>query len=523
MTFRIKDFTLFLSLVSLLSCAVVVHPTGGPEDREAPFVLSSSPDSNQTAFHKTVLVIRFNEYVTIKDPNGIILSPPPQQKPKLLVIGKELHIGLKELRSNTTYNLTLYNAIADINEENILPAYSISFSSGEELDSGTITGRVIDRLVKSPLNNITVILLPEKVTDSVSFPLFVTKTDPSGNFRFQNLPSGKQFSIAAFEDINSNYRAEPDEKFGYAETFLVNDTTALQLELSSQNTKVIPQVMKVNPVSKHRTKISVKNLSSNNYIINSISSSDKREKLYVNHFHPDTLLVFDTYIYNNNDKMYLLTNSNGEALDTLSFQSNETLPDSLIIQSSVQGTYRLSDSLFIRFSNPVTGIDTSQISILKDSITPIPFTTQTIDLFTLYLDFEKQSETHYTVFYRKAAFKDVLGQASKPDTINLVTDGAEDYGTISLSWPLLTGSAYIIQLLKDPTKEPDFTFYSSQNKFTTPLIPKGEYHIRIIYDANQNKAFDGVTPLKSQPEKVLLHREIVKVSSKWTLELNLVD
>src|SRR5690606_1418243 len=101
-----------LSLILLFSsCAVVVRPTGGEKDVQAPVALKSIPDSASTNFNNNEIRIYFDEYFEIKEPNNILISPPPVEKPKIQVINKYLSIQFKEeLQSNTTYSISLISA-----------------------------------------------------------------------------------------------------------------------------------------------------------------------------------------------------------------------------------------------------------------------------------------------------------------------------------------------------------------------------------------------------------------------------
>lgn len=59
------------------SCAVQADPLGGPADVTPPMPdsLASSPN-NQLFFEKQDIKLVFNEWVTLKNENQIIVSPP---------------------------------------------------------------------------------------------------------------------------------------------------------------------------------------------------------------------------------------------------------------------------------------------------------------------------------------------------------------------------------------------------------------------------------------------------------------
>ena len=61
------------------SCAnTTTPPTGGPKDTIPPLIVDMYPALSQTNVptKKTKLEIKFNEYVVVKDPKSLYLSPP---------------------------------------------------------------------------------------------------------------------------------------------------------------------------------------------------------------------------------------------------------------------------------------------------------------------------------------------------------------------------------------------------------------------------------------------------------------
>ena len=59
-------------------------PSGGDKDTIPPVLLRTSPlpGTVNVPTHRTKLVFTFNEYVKIKDANGVFLSPPLRKSPR---------------------------------------------------------------------------------------------------------------------------------------------------------------------------------------------------------------------------------------------------------------------------------------------------------------------------------------------------------------------------------------------------------------------------------------------------------
>ena len=93
------------------SCAnTTTPPSGGPKDTIPPLVTKIYPALGQinVPVHKTQLEIKFDEYVVVKDPKSLFLSPPLEKSPKFKIKGKGVVVYFEsDLDSNKTYTLDL--------------------------------------------------------------------------------------------------------------------------------------------------------------------------------------------------------------------------------------------------------------------------------------------------------------------------------------------------------------------------------------------------------------------------------
>ena len=118
--------------------------------------------------HKPQIEIKFNEYVTVKDPKSLFLSPPLEKSPKFKLKGKGVVVYFEsDLDSNKTYTLDLTNAIADNNEGNMFPGYTLVFSTGNTIDSMMMTGIVQDCNTLQPIKGATVMLYKDHADSAV--------------------------------------------------------------------------------------------------------------------------------------------------------------------------------------------------------------------------------------------------------------------------------------------------------------------------------------------------------------------
>ena len=225
------------------SCAnTTTPPSGGPKDTIPPVLveLYPYPGATHVPVHKTQLMFKFNEFVTVKDQQSIFLSPPMEKRPKFRLKGKAVIVSGKavivsfenDLDSNKTYTLDVTNAIADNNEGNMFPGYTLAFSTGHDLDSMMITGTVQDCNTLMPLKGVTVMLYKDHA-DSAVFkhrPDAAGKTDDWGFFCLRNIQDTVYRLYAVKDDNNDNmYQAENNELIAFWDTLIrpatvVNDS-----------------------------------------------------------------------------------------------------------------------------------------------------------------------------------------------------------------------------------------------------------------------------------------------------------
>lgn len=208
------------------SCAnTTTPPSGGPKDTIPPVIVNVKPYEGQTMVpvHKTSIEIKFNEYVTVKDPKSLFLSPPLEKSPKFKLKGKSVVVYFEnDLDSNKTYTLDLTNAIADNNEGNMFPGYTLVFSTGETIDSMMITGVVQDCNTLQPIKGATVMLYKDHA-DSAIFqkrPDAAVRTDQWGFFCIRNIQD-TLYRLYAVIDENNNNKYEPEsEKIAFIDSLV---------------------------------------------------------------------------------------------------------------------------------------------------------------------------------------------------------------------------------------------------------------------------------------------------------------
>jgi len=212
------------SMIFSHSCAnTTTPPSGGPKDTIPPLVTEIYPAIGQVNIptRKTQLAVKFNEYVVVKDPKSLFLSPPLEKSPQFKLKGKSVVIFFEnDLDSNKTYTLDLTNAIADNNEGNMFPGFTLVFSTGERIDSMMVTGTVQDCNTLQPIKGATVMLYKDHADSAVFLkrPDAAVKTDDWGFFCLRNIQDTVYRMYAIIDENNNNKYEAETEKIAFLDT-----------------------------------------------------------------------------------------------------------------------------------------------------------------------------------------------------------------------------------------------------------------------------------------------------------------
>ena len=158
---------------------------------QPPKVTLTKPLNYSTNFKGGKVEIFFDEFVQLKDiSSNFTISPPLKKKPLVKLKGRSIYVKLEEkLRENTTYTLDFGKGIADNNEGNPLGEYQFVFSTGNQLDSLSIKGKLDNSFNQLPVEK-AMVMAYLNTNDSVPFtviPSYVAKTDSAGYFQLNNL------------------------------------------------------------------------------------------------------------------------------------------------------------------------------------------------------------------------------------------------------------------------------------------------------------------------------------------------
>lgn len=229
-----RALTLPLMLI-VLACANQTAPMGGPKDEKPPVLVRSSPDSNQRNFRGRNIELTFNELLQLNNPKEEIIITPP--------VGKKTQFRLKDnkviiepelpLRENTTYTISFREGIKDVTESNVAEDLHLAFSTGPDLDSLYIEGKIKSALLEKLPENITIAIYESDTFNIMQHtPEYFTKSTKTGTFRITHLKPGT-YRIYAFQDKNKNLKLETQsEQFGFLSRPIELTKHATKLEIA---------------------------------------------------------------------------------------------------------------------------------------------------------------------------------------------------------------------------------------------------------------------------------------------------
>ncbi len=221
-------FIILTSLVILYACANIALPTGGDYDETPPKVLKATPDFNSLNVGSNKIEILFDENIKVEKANEkVIITPPQLNQPAIKSLGKRVVVELNDsLQRNTTYTIDFTDAIVDYNEGNPLENFSISFSTGEILDTLSVSGKVLAAENLEPVSGIYIGMhsnLSDTAFTTIPFER-ISRTNSRGAFTVKSLAPGK-YKIFALNDLNRDYKYDnPLEDIAFLDSIIVPTT-----------------------------------------------------------------------------------------------------------------------------------------------------------------------------------------------------------------------------------------------------------------------------------------------------------
>jgi hypothetical protein len=213
-----KSFVLIWSLLIIWTCASERAITGGPEDREPPQIIFSTPENESIGVDtKTEIYIKFSEQMkqtTVK--SALQLWPRPPGGYEINTSWTWIKVVFDQaLDSSETYLLTLDKTAEDLKGNKLASTYILAFSTGDSLNSGRLTGSINGGLDIKKNGDLFLYRTYDVNLDQLrSQPAdYIFQTDNEGNFELPYLAE-QSYTLFYHWDRNRNKKIDGDDFFG---------------------------------------------------------------------------------------------------------------------------------------------------------------------------------------------------------------------------------------------------------------------------------------------------------------------
>ena len=560
----IKRFILFALLLSY-GCAQIKPLSGGEKDTIPPNIIQTNPKNLELNVKTKEFYFVFDEIIDgSKLKEKLIISPFYEGSFESVVKKNTLSLSFDSaFKKETTYIFSFADGISDITEGNPSIYSKYIFTTGNRIDSSSVSGTVYDPIENKFIEGAVVGLYHRE--DSFDLfskkPIYFAFSDVDGHFKIENIKEGS-YTIYAFQDENKNFIAEyKTEKFGFKNLpinvvglteripiFLYNeDLTELGLQRVRKKDSVFDVVY--NKSIKSYT-LSNKKLQNSLY--------DNKTVSFFKTFDVDSVLV----------EIKTIDETNKISLDSVYVMFNDETKAKININSSFEvSSQNIDDTVlyFFKTNIPLTNYQ-YQSNFYIDTI-PIPKNYyidknkkinnnliegrlfMSVDSLFNFIEKKKEKTINDSLLFdNDSVFKTIISyynnlnpkkltyKIGRDQLLTITGDTLKDinqtfnvreseyYGSLKGSiLKKINEGNYVIELvsdnlslvLKNETNSPNFEF----NK----IIP-GKYFIRIYDDINNNKEWDyySITTNK-ESEKIYFFQDLIDIRSNWSVDDVVLD
>ncbi len=515
--------------LTLWDCARRGTPSGGPKDITPPRLLRTEPENLTTNFDDTKIRLYFDEYIKLEDvQNQLIVSPPLKYVPEIKPQGntsKYIEITLKDtLLENTTYTINFGQSIVDNNEGNPNSFLTYVFSTGDYIDSLSISGAVKDAFNRKADEFISVMLyeIDTAYNDSTIYkqpPNYITNTlDSVPFFELKNLKAGKYALVAIKDAGKNNLFNQRADKIGFLNDTITVPTDSIFLlnlfkEEPDYSASVPSYVAKNHIIFGYQGNYKDIQISTLTKLPDSVRTmiSKERDKDTLNYWLTPTDL--DSIIFT-------VGNERLQQIDTFTVKTRKLGLDSLKLNASHRSQIDFEDRFHIQANTPIRKLDSSLVSISDQDTLPVAFA-MTLDtlLNQVNIDFELVDNQRYNITALPGAFEDFFGMPNDTLSFSPSTGSYADFGNVRFSISGAIGYPMIVQLLTEKGELHREIYAKSPQRFEFNNLKPGKYGLRVIFDENENGIWDTGNYLKKiQPERINYYPDIIEVRANWELE-----
>lgn len=531
-------YCLLPALAVLSGCANVIAPVGGPKDEAPPVVVEEGSTPNfQTRFQRQRIVLNFDEWIQITEVSKqVVVSPPLEHPFEITLKGRTLRFDFDErevLRDSATYTINFGEAVKDLTERNPAKDLRFVFSTGDQIDSLSLQGTIVDAQTGEPVDG-ALFMLYDNLADTVvrtEKPFYFGRTNKEGRFKIENIKAGT-FKGLALVDSDFNYLFNfKTERIGFTDSLIAipADTAAgLTIKLFAEE---IPIQIKDSEL---------KGYGSAKIVFNRIPDGLNLR------YDPPGAVVYKAEVADSIRLWYRPDDST--ALRTIYLEADSTFSDTLYVSPATKESFlktaKLRDAdarslgsvlkvnpgkeFRIQFNHPLDAIDTTRMAVFEDTTrTRIPARIAISESapHELLIGWKWKEGIRYEMELLPGAVRDWYGLANDSLMKKWIVEPVKSFGNIKLTIEGLDPELnYVAELLFQENNLVEKLLIENvetyQRSFT--LLPPGNYSLRIITDLNQNGRWDaGLYDAKRQPEPIF-KTKLEPLRANWDLETKVV-
>lgn len=513
-------------LLALSHCGRRGSPTGGPKDDTPPVLLKAEPPNRTTRFSTNQIRLYFDEYIKLQNTDKqVIISPPLKYPPEISPMGgasKYVEIKFVDtLLPNTTYTINFGQSVADNNEGNPYNFLTYVFSTGDKIDSLSLSGVVADGFNLKPDNFISVMLyqMDSIYTDSTIYkapPYYLTNTlDSAVIFKLDNLKAGKYRLVALKDDAKNNIFDSNSDKIGFVEDTIAIPTDSTYL---LRLFKEVPKYSRKPPVFAAANRVLFGYLGGKKPDIKLLTPKPDSVKV---DFFPvmgkDSVNFWFTPWKPDSLQFAITSPINAKRIDTFTVKPLKIKPDSLLISWEPRGEAVPGDSVFLKSTLPLVQLDTSLMVMMDQDSLKVPFTANLDSLNSRILfDFEKQPEYTYALEMLPGAVTDFFGGTNDSITTKWKLRSPSEYGILKFSVTGKVNYPILVELTDGKSNRISSRRVVSEEVIEFSWLKPETYRIRVVFDANDNGKWDTGNFLEHrQPERVLHYPAPIEIRANW--------
>jgi len=511
----IRLLIVLFSSILFIRCANIIPPTGGPRDMEEPKVISEYPKNGTTNYTENYITLTFDEPISENQLSSkVLVSPIIEGNFSVRVKKNTIKLSWTDtLKPNTTYTFNLANGIKDNTEGNTIKNYSVTFSTGKDIDTNQISGIIKNYPGATNNSNLKVFLYP--ATDTLkkllkTKPIYVGIANDSGVVTI-NYVKHDTYQTISLQDINNNNKWDPTEAADIQQ-LTIKDKIYKSFQLQ-QTTLDTTRILSVTSKDKYVNILTSKGLQEiiikdDNGIYQTTKINSRKYQLENQYNLTDSTKIQIEFV----DSM----GTKGVYSKLIKFKDIDIQKDkdTIVNISNINKKYILKPKLdSIQYSTDRL-IDTVQLTFKAPVYVSYEIKNYH-NSFTIIFKGQKENDSlEFTLPYK--TIHSIYSEYNKEYTQKLTTGEEKMYG--NLQYQIKTTSTNYTSYLENSSK---IIVYKSKDQAINKIkyIDPGSYKLYVFIDSNNDGFWNAYDPIHNIPaEPILYFKEDLIIRANWDLE-----